>query len=99
MEVKEPEIWLGGKDFEKSNPVRAVVTDLTQGQNKWGKAEYQLWLKMEDQSIKKTSLYGVNLKSCMDKWGKDSETWKGKGVVIWQIEDLNHKPVRQVNPA
>jgi hypothetical protein len=98
VEVIKPELWLGDSDFVKQNPIRAVITDLVSGTNKWGKPEYQLFLRLENQQIKKSSLYGSNLNALIEKYGTDSSKWISKGVEIWRIEDLNQKVVRELRP-
>jgi hypothetical protein len=98
VEIQKPDLWLGDSDFAIKNPIRAVVTDVTSGTNKWGKPEYQIFLRLEDGHIKKSSLFGVNLNALVEKFGTDSTTWNNKGVEIWRIEDLNKKVIREFRP-
>jgi muramoyltetrapeptide carboxypeptidase LdcA involved in peptidoglycan recycling len=96
--MKKPDLWIGDSDFQSGNPLRAVITDITSGQNKWGKPEYQIFIRLENGQIKKSSLFGTNLAKLIEKLGTDSATWISKGVEIWRIEDINKKVIREFRP-
>lgn len=98
MEMKKPDLWLGDTDFETGNPLRVVITDITSGQNKWGKPEYQVFIRLESGQIKKSSLFGVNLSKLIEKLGTESSSWIGKGIEVWRIEDINKKVTREFRP-
>ena len=97
MEMKKAENWIGDADFIAANPFSAVITDITTGLNKWNKTEYQMFIRLEDNTIKKLSLRGQNLNNLVDSFGTESSAWIGKSVRISRFQDIkNQKQITEI---
>jgi hypothetical protein len=93
MEMKKVDNWIGDIDFVTTNPLNATITDITTGMNKWEKTEYQMYIKLDSEQIKKTSLRGQNLNNLVDKFGTDSAAWIGKRIQIFRYTDIKTQKI------
>lgn len=86
MELEMDQPWIGGKDFEKSNPIECKVASLGEVTNA-GKRDLQLtFLLPGKNNFRKMSLWGENKNACISVWGANSDHWVGKRFMLKHVE-------------
>lgn len=80
MQVELKIKWLGERDFAKQNPRKFAITAVKCEKGKYGNdwiAELQ-----SDGQFYQMSLWGDNLRTLVEKFGKESDNWIGKVISI-----------------
>jgi len=86
--------WVGKDFFDVANPHPCRITDVTKTEK-----DLLLFLKSElSGEISQMSLWGQNKNGLIDKFGSETETWRGKLVKVASTIAPDGKNLKELQP-
>lgn len=77
MKIDRQMNWLKSEDFNGQNPLSCKVTDVQQVKGKFG-MDTIIYFQFENLEVRCMSIYKQNLNCFIDKFGDETDNWKGK---------------------
>jgi hypothetical protein len=95
MRLEKDFSWVSDEDFKESNPLHGKITTVEKVKGKFGD-DILLFIDL-GKDIKTLSIYKKNLNVLIQKFGNETNDWKGKDVTIKRIETLGGKVIRELS--
>lgn len=95
MRLERQFSWVSDEDFKESNPIHGTITTVESIKGKFGN-DIVLFVDF-GKHIKSLSLYKKNLNVLIDKFGEETDNWKGQKVSLTRIETVGGKVLRELS--